>query len=192
MFVVTNLSQCLKEKKSAWNLICWKTNWGTIQYKRPSGNGETHDGTRDDATGVSGCAAPQRWRCPNRLFLGANHETSCPENTCHHRCFSPWGDGHAEGGPRYTCNSTGSGARDTRPFYSVFTYFWICRSDGGKSNFPWFPTRSLISCETREFKVAVKFRRVSVLTRRWFWVLCLFMKTKMRILKKYIPLLHLI
>lgn len=80
----------------------------SAQYERtcyPSGNGEAHDSTRDDATGVSRCAAPQRWRCPNQLFLGANRGTSCPVNTCHHWCFSV-GE-HAEG-ERNTCSSTGS------------------------------------------------------------------------------------
>lgn len=111
-----------------------------IRTRRPSGNGEAHDGTRGMMrTGASQCAVPQRWRCPNRLFLGTNHETSCIVNTCHHRCFSV--GGHAEGGPRYTYSKhrfRAPGARDTYAFYSAFTYFWICRSTKGSRTSPDF------------------------------------------------------
>lgn len=91
--------------------------------RRPSGNSDAHDGTRDDVMGVSGCAAPQKCWCPNRLFLGTNRETSCRENTCHHRCFFSWGDGHTERG-RYTCNSTGSRilGHATRHFIRVYVF----------------------------------------------------------------------
>lgn len=112
--------------------------------RRLSGNGEVYDDTRDDVTDASRYTASQRWQCSNyRLFLGANRETSCPVNTCHHRCFSV--GGHAEGGRDIRATTPVQGSRGTRHACILFGVYVFLDTppDEGKSSSPWFLTGAL-------------------------------------------------
>lgn len=122
------------------------------------------DNRRDDAAGASRrAAAPQRWRCPNRLFLGANRGTSCPVNTCHHRCFSV--GAHAKGGAAiYVQRHRFRALRGTRHACILFGVYVFLDTplDWGKSGSPRFLAGSLTLqlWNTGGLEASVKSRRV--------------------------------